>query len=84
MAWTSGGAERSRGRCLRQVFLGGRPDAVPEAYRLASPHALLPLGVPTLLVNGARPALRHITAATLCLPRHPPPSSRSIRIEFSG
>jgi acetyl esterase/lipase len=34
-------------------LLGGRPDEVPERYAAASPRALLPLGVRTLLVHGA-------------------------------
>jgi acetyl esterase/lipase len=33
-------------------FLGGGPDAVPHRYRSASPAALVPLGVPQLLVHG--------------------------------
>jgi acetyl esterase/lipase len=32
--------------------LGGMPDDVPERYATASPAALVPLGVPTLLVHG--------------------------------
>jgi pimeloyl-ACP methyl ester carboxylesterase len=32
--------------------VGGAPDAVPERYRQASPHALLPLGVPQLHIVG--------------------------------
>jgi dipeptidyl aminopeptidase/acylaminoacyl peptidase len=35
-------------------LLGGRSDEVPERYRLASPIERLPLGVPQLLVHGAR------------------------------
>lgn len=34
-------------------LLGGEPSAVPERYRSASPAALLPLGVPTVLVHGS-------------------------------
>jgi acetyl esterase/lipase len=33
-------------------FLGGTPETVPERYAAASPAALLPLGVPQLLVHG--------------------------------
>jgi len=33
-------------------FLGGSPGVVPERYTAASPAALLPLGVPQLLVHG--------------------------------
>jgi acetyl esterase/lipase len=35
-------------------FLGGSPSEVPERYAAASPMALLPLGVPMLLVHGDR------------------------------
>jgi acetyl esterase/lipase len=35
-------------------LLGARPDEDPARWRLASPAALLPLGVPQLLVHGAR------------------------------
>lgn len=33
-------------------LLGGRPEDRPEAYRQASPAALLPLGVPQILIHG--------------------------------
>jgi len=33
-------------------FLGGSPDEHPERYRSSSPSALLPLGVPQVLVHG--------------------------------
>ena len=33
-------------------FLGGSPETVPDRYAAASPRALLPLGVPQLLVHG--------------------------------
>jgi acetyl esterase/lipase len=35
------------------TFLGGSPDQVPERYAAASPAALLPLGVPQVLIHGA-------------------------------
>lgn len=35
-------------------FCGGLPEAVPEAYGLASPFARLPIGIPQLLVHGDR------------------------------
>ena len=41
-----------RGAC--RDFLGGGPAEVPERYAYASPAARLPLGVPQLLVHGAR------------------------------
>ena len=37
-------------------FLGGTPDEVPERYAQASPLALAPIGVPTLLVHGENDA----------------------------
>jgi dipeptidyl aminopeptidase/acylaminoacyl peptidase len=35
-------------------LLGGTPEELPERYRQASPRALLPLGVPQLLIHGER------------------------------
>ena len=35
-----------------RALLGGGPDAVPERYRAVSPVALLPVGVPLLVVQG--------------------------------
>ncbi|WP_081838641.1 alpha/beta hydrolase family protein [Thermogemmatispora carboxidivorans] len=40
------------GRDAVAELLGGSPDEVPERYRLASPAALLPLGVPQVLIHG--------------------------------
>ncbi len=37
---------------VAEAFLGGSPDAVPERYAVASPAALLPLGVPQVLIHG--------------------------------
>ncbi|HET8631375.1 MAG TPA: alpha/beta hydrolase [Thermomicrobiales bacterium] len=37
-------------------LLGGGPDAVPERYAAASPAALLPLGVPQVLLHGTADA----------------------------
>jgi acetyl esterase/lipase len=46
-----GAADRlGDGAC--QGLLGGEPDEVPDRYVVASPAALLPLGVPQLLVHG--------------------------------
>ena len=36
------------------ALLGGTPGEVPERYAAASPAALLPLGVPVLLIHGGR------------------------------
>jgi len=33
--------------------MGGTPEAFPERYRDGSPSALLPLGIPQLIINGA-------------------------------
>jgi acetyl esterase/lipase len=41
-----------RGRVVVVELLGGPPDELPDRYALASPSALLPLGVPQLLVHG--------------------------------
>jgi len=35
-------------------FLGGSPTKVPERYFTASPAALLPLGIPQVLIHGSR------------------------------
>ena len=48
------GAEAGLGGGACQALLGGEPGEVPERYAVASPAALLPLGVPQLLVHGAR------------------------------
>jgi acetyl esterase/lipase len=40
-----------RGGAVR-AFIGGSPDEVPERFAVADPIALLPLGVPALLVHG--------------------------------
>lgn len=45
--WSSGFA-----RDAIAEFLGGRPDDVPDRYRIADPIGLLPLGVPQVLVHG--------------------------------
>jgi acetyl esterase/lipase len=44
-------ALRLGGTAVREL-LGGAPEEVPERYRAASPRALLPLGVPQLLLHG--------------------------------
>jgi len=46
------GAAANLGTGAVQRFLGGEPDAVPDRYAVASPLALVPSGVPTLLVHG--------------------------------
>jgi pimeloyl-ACP methyl ester carboxylesterase len=47
------GAAHGLGRGAVPDLMGAGPQAAPEAYALASPSALLPLGVATLLVTGA-------------------------------
>lgn len=37
---------------ITEVFLGGTPTQVPERYRLASPAALVPIGVRQVLIHG--------------------------------
>ncbi len=46
------GAEAGLGAGACEALLGGGVDSVPERYAIASPAALLPLGVPELLVHG--------------------------------
>jgi acetyl esterase/lipase len=46
------GAELGLGDGAVAQFLGGTPEQVPERYQAASPAALVPLGVPQLLVHG--------------------------------
>jgi pimeloyl-ACP methyl ester carboxylesterase len=47
-----------------ESFLGGSPEQVPERYRLASPAALLPLGVKQVLVHGAEDTIVPLTLST--------------------
>lgn len=47
-------AQLGLGRDAAIELLGGDPQAVPERYATASPAALLPLGVPQVLVHGTR------------------------------
>lgn len=47
-------AELGLGGGVVRRFCGGGPERVPDQYRRASPAALLPLGVPQLLVHGER------------------------------
>jgi pimeloyl-ACP methyl ester carboxylesterase len=35
-----------------EVFLGGAPTDVPHRYRIASPRALLPLGIRQYIIHG--------------------------------
>ena len=48
------GARAGLGSGACQALIGGEPNDVPERYVVASPAALLPLGVPQLLVHGTR------------------------------
>jgi acetyl esterase/lipase len=48
------GAREELGGGACQALLGGSPDTVAERYAVASPGALVPLGVAQLLVHGAR------------------------------
>lgn len=45
-------AETGVGGGVVRRLLGGGPEQVPDRYRLASPMARLPLGIPQLLVHG--------------------------------
>ena len=48
------GAADSLGGGACEALLGGTPIELPDRYAAASPAALLPLGVPMLLVHGGR------------------------------
>lgn len=48
-----GAADRLGGGACA-ALLGGSPAEVPERYAVASPAALLPLGVPQVLIHGSR------------------------------
>ena len=48
------GAEDGLGSGACAALLGGSTGEVPDRYAVASPAALLPLGVPVLLVHGSR------------------------------
>lgn len=45
------------GQGAASAFLGGNPGTFPERYSLASPAALLPLGIPQVLVHGTHDSL---------------------------
>ncbi len=47
-------AQLGLGRDAAVELLGGEPQAVPERYATASPAALLPFGVPQVLIHGTR------------------------------
>lgn len=49
-------ASRGVGSGAVELLLGGRPDDVPERYAVASPSALVPVGVETVLVHGTADA----------------------------
>ena len=48
------GAADDLGGGACDALLGGTPEEVPERYAAASPAALLPRGVPVLLIHGGR------------------------------
>ncbi len=47
-----------------ESFLGGTPAQVPRRYQLASPAALLPLGVKQVLVHGTEDTIVPLTLST--------------------
>ena len=47
------GARERLGAGAVQAFVGGEPDEVPERYAVADPLALLPTGVPSVLLHAA-------------------------------
>jgi acetyl esterase/lipase len=48
------GAEDGLGSGACAALVGGSPEEMPERYAVVSPLALVPLGVPQLLVHGSR------------------------------
>jgi len=65
------GAADGLGDGACEALLGGAPEELPERYAAASPAALLPLGVPVLLVHGAAddivpPGQSHAFAHAAC------------------
>ncbi|HZR44539.1 MAG TPA: alpha/beta hydrolase [Ktedonobacteraceae bacterium] len=44
-------------------FLGGSPDKVPARYAIASPAALLPLGIPQVLIHGKKDDIVPLTVS---------------------
>jgi pimeloyl-ACP methyl ester carboxylesterase len=46
--------ELNLGHGAAAELLGGSPTSVPKRYLLASPAALLPLGIPQILIHGDR------------------------------
>ncbi len=48
------GWEMQLGGGVVSKFMGGTPDEFPERYASASPAEMLPLGVPQILIHGAR------------------------------
>ena len=46
-------ARQALGGTAVPALMGGGPDDVPDRYALGSPAALLPLGVPQLLIHGS-------------------------------
>ncbi len=48
------GWEMGLGGGVVPKFIGGTPDEFPERYASASPAEMLPLGVPQILIHGAR------------------------------
>ncbi len=52
------------GEGIVESFLGGTPAQVPERYELASPAALLPLGVKQVLLHGTEDTLVPLNLST--------------------
>jgi hypothetical protein len=60
------GAQRTLGGEDAVVpFMGGLPQELPQAYAAASPHLLLPIGVPQLLVQGLADAITDLVDLNL-------------------
>ncbi|MEO0493024.1 MAG: alpha/beta fold hydrolase [Actinomycetota bacterium] len=59
------GGSLNLGRGAVEAFMGGLPDAIPEAYDIADPARRLPVKVPQLLVHGLRDDIVPFAAVAL-------------------
>jgi acetyl esterase/lipase len=69
-ALVAGARERLGGGAV-EALVGGTPEQVPDRYAIADPEALLPTGVPTVLIHGTSDdtvpltqSKRYVAAAT--------------------
>ncbi|MTD14817.1 alpha/beta fold hydrolase [Nakamurella sp. YIM 132087] len=57
-------AEQGLGGGAVAKLLGGDPEEIPDVYAAASPMALLPVGVPTLVITGTEDTMVPISQST--------------------